>query len=540
MSGADLIDLGGVGATANVFVLRDPRTAVAALMAAWGSGRFAVEPQPQGWWGDRWSFAVIDGWQALVGQPLAVVCGRQWLELQLTALRACPADAALATFEELIADPRAAESRLSAELSGQVRIRVEEAGDPWKRPHNLSEVRAGLDANAELLQEYFALVDLRAAASATTGATEWLAFYQEPLPEAQRAPAEVSRSSTGTRFHSEFTPSLPELLAATGTSLLITTYKSGHAIIARTPDGIGIDTYFTSLDRPMGAAVAGNRLAIGAADSVVVYARHDVGASLRIEPVPDAVLVPKAIVFTGDVSIHDMAWDDDGTLWFVNTSFSCLSTLQPYASFDCSWKPSWISGLAAEDRCHLNGLASRDGRPRYVTALARTNTPGGWRDQRGTGGVIVDITTDEVIATGLCMPHSPRWHNGRLWFLQSGTGTLHVLDPGGQPEEVCALPGFTRGLTFLGPYALVGLSQVRESVFTGLPITDTASERNCGVWIIDTRIGQHAGHLRFTSAVSEIFDVHPIPARWPHIADPGELSRSCFVLDPQTLPHLER
>ncbi|CAB4938917.1 MAG: TIGR03032 family protein [Actinobacteria bacterium] len=537
MAGADLIALGSVAAS-EVVVLRDPRTAVGALMSGWGSGRFAIDPQPEGWWGDRWSFTLIDGWQELVGQPLAVVCARQWLTLQLAAMRASAPDSKVTSFEELVADPRAAEARLSAELGGPVRIRVEMAGDPWKHPQNLSEVRAGLDANAGLLEEYFALVDLHASTSASAG--DWVTGYREPLPEAQRPPAEVSQPSTGTRFHSEFTASMPELLAATGTSLLITTYKSGHAIIARTPDGVGLDTYFTSLDRPMGAAVAGNRVAIGAADSVVVYARHDVGASLGIEPVPDAVLVPKAIVFTGDVSIHDMAWDDDGTLWFVNTSFSCLSTLQPYASFDCSWKPSWISGLAAEDRCHLNGLASRDGRPRYVTALARTNTPGGWRDQRGTGGVIVDITTDEVIATGLCMPHSPRWHNGRMWFLQSGTGTLHVLDPGGQPEEVCALPGFTRGLTFLGPYAVVGLSQVRESVFTGLPITDTASERNCGVWIIDTRTGQHAGHLRFTSAVSEIFDVHPIPARWPHIADPGELSRSCFVLDPQTLPHLER
>ena len=289
----------------------------------------------------------------------------------------------------------------------------------------------------------------------------------------------------------------------------------------------------------MGIAVAGNRCAVGAADSVVVYSAYDMGSSLGVEPVPDAVWVPKAVVFTGDVAIHDMAWDLDGVLWFVNTKFSCLSTLQPYSSFDAAWVPPWISNLAAEDRCHLNGLAMVDGRPRFVSALATTDAAGEWRKYRGTGGVIADVTTGEVISAGLSMPHSPRWHDGRLWFLQSGIGSLNHLDPAnGQVVEVCRLPGFTRGLAFVGRYALVGLSQVRESVFDGLPVTATAAERNCGVWIVDTRTGTTVGFLRFTGAVTEIFDVHVLAARWPHIADTGELTRSCYTLDPATLERL--
>ena len=34
------------------------------------------------------------------------------------------------------------------------------------------------------------------------------------------------------------------------------------------------------------------------------------------------------------------------------------------------------------NRCHLNGLAMRDGHPRYVPALGETDTPGGWRSWR--------------------------------------------------------------------------------------------------------------------------------------------------------------
>lgn len=539
MSGTDLLNLGpkgprageGDGGSGHVLTLRDPRTAVAALVAAWESGRFAIDPQPPGWWGTPWSCALVDGWQALIGQPTAFVCAHQWLTLQLAAMRTCPPGPAIACFEDLVGNPRGEEVRLSALLGTQVRVRVDEPGDPWRRPFDLGEVGAALQANQALLQEYLDLVDELAPDRATVGA------YRQALPEEQREPAEFRQPSEGTRFHSQFTTNLPELLAATGSSLLITTYKSGHAIIARTPDGTGLDTYFTSLDRPMGAAVAGNRLAIGTADSVVVYARHATAVP-GLDPAPDAVLVPKAIMFTGDVAVHDMAWDDQGTLWFVNTAFSCLSTLQPYASFDCAWKPAWITDLAAEDRCHLNGLTMRDGRPRYVTALAMTNTPAGWRAQRGNGGVIIDITTDEVVADGLCMPHSPRWYADQLWFLQSGAGTLNVLQDDGTSTVVATLPGFTRGLTFVGPYALVGLSQVRESVFTDLPITSTAAERNCGVWIVDTRSGTTVGHLRFSGGVTEIFDTHVLPARWPHIAEPGHLTRTCYALDPQTLTHI--
>ena len=95
------------------------------------------------------------------------------------------------------------------------------------------------------------------------------------------------------------------------------------------------------------------------------------------------------------------------------------------------------------------------------------------------------------------MPHSPRWHDGRLWVLESGRGKLAVVDPAtGAREDVAEVPGFARGLTFAGRYALIGLSRVREHTFDGLPLTrDRTEPLQCGVWIVDTVTGEIAGHL---------------------------------------------
>ena len=138
------------------------------------------------------------------------------------------------------------------------------------------------------------------------------------------------------------------------------------------------------------------------------------------------------------------------------------------------------------------------------------------------------------------MPHSPRWHDGKLWVLQSGLGTLSTVDlASGEVTQVAELPGFTRGLSFIGRYALIGLSQVRESVFTGLPITSRADERNCGVWVVDTQTGQIVGLLRFEGAVQEIFDVKVLPGiTWPTIVTDAEVLGSTFVLPPDTIARL--
>jgi uncharacterized protein (TIGR03032 family) len=207
-------------------------------------------------------------------------------------------------------------------------------------------------------------------------------------------------------------------------------------------------------------------------------------------------------------------------LWIVNTRFSCLCSPDPDYSFVPRWRPPFITGLAAEDRCHLNGLTVVDHRPKYVTVLGQSDTAGGWRATKSHGGCLLDIESGEPIARGLSMPHSPRVHEDRLWLLESGTGQLLQIDAAtGQSETVTSLPGFTRGLTFAGPYAFVGLSRIREtSAMNGVPLAERRVQLKCGVAAVDLRTGEVIGLLEFQTAVEEIFDVQLLTgARFPEV-----------------------
>ncbi|MFQ6048485.1 MAG: TIGR03032 family protein, partial [Phycisphaerae bacterium] len=222
---------------------------------------------------------------------------------------------------------------------------------------------------------------------------------------------------------------------------------------------------------------------------------------------------------TGDIFAHEMAFAG-ADLWIANTRFSCLCTLDRRYSFVPRWMPPFVSQLLPEDRCHLNGLAMVAGRPKYVTALGRCDEPGGWRDSKAAGGVLIDVQSGEVIAQGLSMPHSPRWHDDRLWIEESGEGSLATVDQAtGKLQLVARLPGFTRGLDFFGPLAFVGLSQIRQSaLFSGIPITERLQERVCGVYVVDLRSGKTLALLRFEDQVQEIFAVQVLPGiRFPEL-----------------------
>jgi uncharacterized protein (TIGR03032 family) len=323
----------------------------------------------------------------------------------------------------------------------------------------------------------------------------------------------------------------------------MTTYQAGKLVMVR-DEGDHLNTHFRNFQRPMGLALSpfADRLAVGTAIQVWVF--HDVpDVAARVEPkgTHDACYLPRSSHVTGDVEIHEMAYGRAGELWFVNTRFSCLATIDPSASFAPRWRPPFVSQLEPSDRCHLNGLAMEDGVPRYVTALGTTDQPGGWRADKARGGVLMDVASGEVVVPGLSMPHSPRVHAGRLWVCKSGAGTLGVVDPAaGKYEAVVAVPGFTRGLDFAGRFAFVGLSQVRESaVFSGIPITERlkAEERTCGVAVVDLVAGGIVGLLRFQDAVQEVFAVAVLPRRFPELINDDEtLLAGSFVVPSESLP----
>ncbi|MBN2217025.1 MAG: TIGR03032 family protein [Pirellulales bacterium] len=303
-------------------------------------------------------------------------------------------------------------------------------------------------------------------------------------------------------------------LARSGGSVVTTTYQAGKVAVIGW-DGRQATLLMREFDKPLGMAVEHNRMVLATRHDIWFFANARFLAHDYLEDRPgryDALYVPRATYHTGDLHTHDVAVGRDGVV-LVNTRFSCLARLSDDHNFIPLWKPSFVTDLVPEDRCHLNGVAMVDGRPKYVTALGTTDSPGAWREKKATGGVVIDVETDQIVVDGLAMPHSPRWHDGRLWILNSGAGELVRVDPAtGSTEVVCGLPGYVRGLAFVGNHALVGMCKIREKhIFGGLPIQERRPQLRCGVAVVDLARGAEIGTFEFTSGCEELFDVHFLP-----------------------------
>jgi uncharacterized protein (TIGR03032 family) len=340
-------------------------------------------------------------------------------------------------------------------------------------------------------------------------------------------------------FHYAQTESFPALLNELRASLLVSTYQANKLLVARAA-GAGLSLLVRTFERPMGLAVDARRLTVGTRDSIW-FLRNAPDIAPRVEPVGqhDACYLPRASHVTGDIGVHEMGWAGE-ELWIVSTRFSCLCTLDPDYSFVPRWHPPFVTALAAEDRCHLNGLMVVDGQPRYATALGETDVKDGWRAGKAAGGCLLDIASNEVVTRGLSMPHSPRWYDGRLWVLESGTGRLVLVDrASGNRQTVAEVPGFARGLAFAGRHAFVGLSKIRKtSAMDGVPLAARRDELKSGVAVVDLTAGRVVGLLEFQTAVEEVFDVQLLPGlRFPEVVGFQKDSlHHTFVVPPESLP----
>ncbi len=307
----------------------------------------------------------------------------------------------------------------------------------------------------------------------------------------------------------------PEWLAEQDVSLAFTTYQAGKIIfIGLQPNG-RLSVFDRTLERCMGLAAAGNSLYV-----TTLYQLWRFENALEPGQASDGydrLYVPQVGYITGDLDVHDLACDGEGKLIFVNTLFSCLSRTSESHSFKPLWQPPFISKLAAEDRCHLNGLAMKDGKPAYATAVSESDVTDGWRDQRRDGGCVIDVEANQVILRELSMPHSPRWYRDRLWLHNSGTGEFGTVDlEAGRFDPVCFCPGYLRGLSFIGDYAVMGLSKPRENrTFTGLGLDDALADRKaearCALQVVDLRSGDIVHWLRIEGVVEELYDVITLP-----------------------------
>ena len=531
-----------------VYLWRDPRETISSMLDAWRSGRFVTYPDLPNWTGDRWSLLLTPGWKELIGKSLPEVVADQWATATTTMLddlEALDPDRwCVTSYSALLADPDAELSRLCSNLDltwdtetgGELPISATtlEAPQPskWER-------------NAEEMKKVWDIVDPVAVRAHDVFADP------PPIQPSKSRSAEAVKvglteepdGAIPTDFSSVFTASFGGILDAANASLAITTYQSGRLVFVRR-DGDKVNTHLRYFPSPMGVAVQGAKLALGTKTTVWEFWNQQAAAN-TIDPEGriDACYMPRRGHTTGDIRIHDLAYDAEGELWAVATRFSCLVTFDRENSFNPRWRPQFISGLSADDRCHLNGLAMVDGRPKYVSVLGMTDTPNGWRADKAAGGAILDIDGGAPITVGLSMPHSPRWHNGKLWVLESGRGALCTVDiETGQVETVAVLPGFTRGMSFVGNLAFIGLSKVRETVFDGLPITQADTPRECGVWVVDINTGSTVGFLRFEGSVTELFEVAVLPGtKYPELVEPGaEATNDAFVLSDEALKDVVR
>ncbi len=334
----------------------------------------------------------------------------------------------------------------------------------------------------------------------------------------QQMPAEiVSRGDSTPPYAVQTSPGFTAWLHASGSAIAVSTYQIGKLFLIGAPAPDRLSVTERTFQRCLGIAATGDSLYLAGQNTILRF-ENVVPAGQNLEG-HDAVYAPQVAWYTGDVFAHDVGILPDGRPIFVNTLFSCLAVVDERTSFRACWQPKFITALRPEDRCHLNGLAMQDGRPRFVTAAGQTDAAQAWRQARPGNGCVIDIASGEVVGSGYSMPHSPRVHDGQLYLCNAGTGELGRIEvAGGGFTPIAFCPGFLRGLAFLDRHALVGLSLPRQSqVFSGLPLDARLKHENreprCMIQAIDLATGNADHWIALGGIVRELYDIVTLPDR---------------------------
>ena len=326
--------------------------------------------------------------------------------------------------------------------------------------------------------------------------------------------ADASQRPAPAPFQMNFTPALPELLRKLNCTIALTTYQAGKLVFISAVDDERLVQLPRTFQRPMALHSRGGALALSTASTIELFVNDPRMAPSypKQEKTYDGLYLPRRTYQTGRIDAHGLEWDESGMLWMVNTRFGCLATVSERFSFEPQWSPPFLSDLAPEDRCHLNGMAFKDGTPRYVTCLSRTDEREGWRKNLPNEGVLVNVSTNEIVLDGLAMPHSPRIVGDKLYMLLSATGELVRVNTDQKTYEVVQkIGGFVRGLAHHQDHLFIAFSKLRKnsSTFRDLPIADEAT--TAGVAVVHEPTGAFVGRIVYGQSVDEIFDVSVIP-----------------------------
>ena len=321
-------------------------------------------------------------------------------------------------------------------------------------------------------------------------------------------------------FKMGYSASFANLLYQLKITLAFSTYQAGKVIFISSLNEQEVMQLPRNFKKPMGIAVDDNQLAIASMREVHLFINEPSLSSTypKMPAFYDGMYAARATYYCGECDMHDLAWIDD-KLIAVNTHFSCISEIGRNFSFVPIWQPHFITELQPEDRCHLNGLVVINNKPKYVTALGQSNEERGWKTNLANGGILMDIETNEILLDDLCVPHSPKMIDGKLYILESGKGTLSVYDPETKiKEEVLNVGGFGRGMAEISGYLFICLSKLRKnsSSFGKLPVSEM--EYLPGIVVYHLPSKKFVAELRYETSVEEIYDLQIITnARRPGI-----------------------
>lgn len=317
-------------------------------------------------------------------------------------------------------------------------------------------------------------------------------------------------------FSCTYSESIPALLAQLKCSLAISTYQAGKLIfISPAQDGRLVQLTRT-FPKPMGIALdasEGRRMALACKDEVIVFANAaELGARYPVKPETyDAFYLPRLTYHTGPLDIHDLCWGSD-RLFAVNTLFSCIVSFDDQYSFVPYWKPNFITKLAPEDRCHLNGMCLKDGKPKFATAFGKYDHKQAWKKTMGSGGLLIDVESNEIVLDKLPMPHSPRLIGEQLFLLFSATGEIAVAMPQSKRYEVIAQTGgFVRGMDHCGDYLFICLSKQRTKSSSVGKLNLDEKSGFTGILVMHLPTAKIIGQIQYLTSVEEIYDIRVLP-----------------------------
>jgi uncharacterized protein (TIGR03032 family) len=341
-------------------------------------------------------------------------------------------------------------------------------------------------------------------------------------------------------FSCRYTPQIPELLLQLNCSIAISTYQAGKLIFLSPKDENSLIQLPRQFEKVMGIAeeTSTGQLALACKNEIILFSdSKDLAYHYPKSPKTyDALYMPRVTYHTGPLDIHDLNFGSDGSLYAVNTLFSCIIKIEEQYSFTPYWIPPFIDKLVSEDRCHLNGMAFHNGTAKYVTAFNQGNSPQSWRENITRSGVVMDLDSGETVIGNLPMPHTPRVFGEDLYVLLSATGELIKIDiQRGTYEVIVKVDGFVRGMSLHRDYLFIGLSRLRKnsSTFGKLDFAKTADES--GIMVVHLPTGSIAGKITYLTSLDEIYDVHVLPGKLrPNILNTSTSDHQAGLMIPGT------